>query len=336
MNFRHPLIIGVAILFLGFVTIAAYEAYDVAGIIMLLVLIISFAMVVRFAFPKAALIDEMEVGVIFNRFNNSFSRFAIGKDPKTVRRNYHQRTQGWISFGRQIFSFNDPYRERIHRYEEVRATIPKKSQTAKGKLENVRTADGIPINISWKVSYRVDVTLISEGLEHKMARALPEHSEKMVTGKVERAIKHLVELRSIQSLYEFGSLHEQGIIQGMEQEICQRVNRQLSQPVNLGFAEIKPKDVSLGPIEMPTKVEKALELAHQRKIQTEMAAGALERLQRAVSGFSKEDVRRLSELERLRILDDKEIRSLYLSDAFVRSESVKLKKKLNGRSQSEN
>ncbi|MAT98778.1 MAG: hypothetical protein CL608_16670 [Anaerolineaceae bacterium] len=336
MNFRHPLIIGVAILFLGFVTIAAYEAYDVAGIIMLLVLIISFVMVVIFAIPKAALIDEMEVGVIFNRFNNSFSRFAIGKDPKTVRRNYHQRTQGWISFGRQIFSFNDPYRERIHRYEEVRATIPKKSQTAKGKLENVRTADGIPINISWKVSYTVDVTLISAGLEHKMARALPEHSEKMVAGRVERAIKHLVELRSIQSLYEFGSLHDQGVIQGMEQEICQRVNRQLSQPVNLGFEEIKPKDVSLGPIEMPTKVEKALELAHQRKIQTEMAAGALERLQRAVSGFSKEDVRRLSELERLRILDDKEVRSLYLSDAFVRSESVKLKKKLNGRSQSEN
>jgi len=46
-------------------------------------------------------------------------------------------------------------------------------------------------------------------------------------------------------------------------------------------------------------------------------------------------MRRLAELERLRILDDKEVRSLYLSDAFVRSESVKLKKKLNGRSPQE-
>ena len=168
-----------------------------------------------------------------------------------------------------------------------------------------------------------------------MARALPEHSTKMVTGKVDRAIKHLVELRSIQSLYEFGTLHEQGVIQALEQEVCQRVNRQLSQPVNLGFEVIKPKDVSLGPIEMPAKVEKALELSHQRKIQTEMVAGAMERLQRAVNGFSAEDVRRLSELERLRILDDKEIRSLYLSDAFVGSESVNLQKKLNGRSSSE-
>jgi hypothetical protein len=335
MNFKHPLVIGVVILFLGFVTIAAYEAFGVAGILMMMMLVIAFAVVVMFAIPKAQLIEEMEVGVIFNRFNNSFSRFAIGKDPKTVRQTHNQRTQGWVSFGRRIFSFNDPYRERIHRFEEVRAKIPKKSQTAKGKLVNVRTADGIPITVSWKVSYTVDVTLISEGLEHKMARALPEHSEKMVSGRVERAIKHLVELRSIQSLYEFGNLHEQGVIQGLEQAVCQRINRQLGQPVNLGFAEIKPKDVSLGPIEMPDKVEKALELAHQRKIQTEMAAGALERLQRAISGFSKEDVRRLSELERLRILDDKEVRSLYLSDAFVRSESVKLKKKLNGRSQAE-
>lgn len=335
MNFRHPLIIGVAILFLGFVTVAAYEAFNIAGIILLMVLIMSFIIIVRVAIPKAALIDEMEVGVIFNRFNNSFSRFAIGKDPKTVQRTHSRRTQGWISFGRQIFSFNDPYRERLRRYEEIRATIPKKSQTAKGKLENVRTADGIPITISWKVSYTVDVTLISPGLEHKMARALPEHSTKMVTGKVDRAIKHLVELRSIQSLYEFGTLHEQGVIQALEQEVCQRVNRQLSQPVNLGFEEIKPKDVSLGPIEMPAKVEKALELSHQRKIQTEMVAGAMERLQRAVNGFSAEDVRRLSELERLRILDDKEIRSLYLSDAFVGSESVNLQKKLNGRSSSE-
>ena len=161
-----------------------------------------------------------------------------------------------------------------------------------------------------------------------MARTLPEHSDKVIMGKVERALKHLIELRSIQSLYDVGA------IQGLEQEICQRVNRQLSQPVNLGFQDIKPKDVSLGPIEMPPKVEKALELAHQRKIQTEMVASALERLRRAVGEFSKEDVRRLAELERLRILDDKEVRSLYLSDAFIHSEAVKIRKDLNG-SQSE-
>lgn len=336
MNFRHPLIIGVAILFLGFVTIAAYEAFAVPGIIMLITLAVLLAIIVRITLPQAAVIDEMEVGVIFNRFNNSFSRFVIGKDPKTVGQTHGRRMQGWILFGHRIFSFNDPYRERLQRYEEVRAIIPKKPQTAKGKLENVRTADGIPISIPWKVSYTIDVNLISKGLEHKMARALPEYSGKIVLGKVEQAIKHLVELRSIRSLYEFSQLDQHGVIQGLEQEICQRVNRQLSQPVNLGFEALKPHDVSLGPIEVPPKVEKALELAHQRKIQTETVAGALERLQLAVGNFSREDIRRLSELERLRILDDKEIRSLYLSDAFMHGESVNLERQLKGGSQPEN
>lgn len=336
MNFRHPLIIGAAILFLGFVTVATYEAFGVPGIALLLMTGVFFAILVMATFRKAALVDEMEVGVIFNRFNSSFSRFAVSPDPNPVRQFHTHHTPGWILFGRRTFSINDPYHVRLKWYEEVQATIPKKSQTTKGKLENVRTADGIPITISWKVTYIVDVNQITKGkgLEHKMARALPENSGKMVAGKVERAIKHLVELRSIQSLYEFGELHEQGVIQGLEQELCQRINRQLSQPVNLGFKEIKSKDVSVGPIEMPLKVEKALELAHQRKIQTEMVAGALERLQRAVAGFSKEDIRRLSELERLRILDDKEVRSLYLSDAFVGSEAVQLRKDLNGRSHS--
>ncbi|VAW31016.1 hypothetical protein MNBD_CHLOROFLEXI01-4585 [hydrothermal vent metagenome] len=83
---------------------------------------------------------------------------------------------------------------------------------------------------------------------------------------------------------------------------------------------------------MPAKVEKALELAHQRKIQAETVSGALERLKLAVTDFSKEDIRRWSELERLRILDDKEANLFYMSDAFVRRESVKVKQNGNGRS----
>ncbi len=333
MNFRHPLTAGVAILFLGFATVAAYTAFGVLGIILLLLIIALFVIGVSLTFRRAVLVDEMEVGVIFNRFNNSFSRFAISPEPEPARRFQQQHRPSWVPLGRRIFIFNDPYHLRLHWFEEVRGSIPKKSQTAKGTLKNVRTADGIPISISWKVSYTIDVTLITPTISHKMARTLPENSDKVITGKAESALKHLVELRSIQTLYEISELGENGAIQGLEQEICQRLNRKLSQPVNLGFKELKSKDISLGPIEIPAKVERALELAHQRKIQTEMVASALERLQRAVSGFSNEDIRRLTVLERLRILDDKEIRSLYLSDAFVRSESIKLKKRLNGRSQ---
>jgi len=337
MSQRNPLIYAAAILFFGFSTVAAYQAFKFVGLAFLLLITVLFALSILLYYrSRLELIDEMEVGVIFNRFNNSFCRFVVSPKP-TPRHNYNNyRITRWIPFSLQWLKLNDPYFVRLRWHEKLEGKIPKRAQTASGKLENVRTADGIPITISWKVSYKVNVDLISEVIKYKMAHALPEHSGKIVSSRAERAIKHLVELRSIKSLYEFDNQRGPGIIQGLEEDLCQRISRQLSHPVNLGFEEFKPKEISLGPIVMPAKVEKALELAHQRKIQTEMVARAMERLQRAVSGFSAEDVRRLSELERLRILDDKEIRSLYLSDAFVGSESMNLQKKLNSPSQQDN
>ena len=327
MNLRQPIAIAMLILFFGFAAVAAYQAFGLSGIIIMVLLLVLVGIVLYISFRKAALVDEMEVGVVFNRFNNSFIRFAVGAEPDAARNYNTYYKPNWIPFGRTMLAINDPHYVRLRWYEEVRSRIPKKSQTAKGELKNLRTADGIPVTVNWKVSYTVDVTLITPKIKHKMARTLPENSDKMVAGKAERAIKHLIENQTIHSLYGPGA------IQALEQQLSQRIHRQLTVPVNLGFKEIPPKDVTLGPIEIPTNVEKALELAHSRQIQTEMVAGSLERLQRAVNGFSKEDIRRLSELERLRILDDKEVRSLYLSDAFIRSESVKVKKNLNGRSQ---
>lgn len=331
MNPRNPLIVAAVIFFFGFAIVASYLAFELWGLVFLLLIMILFAMGVFLSYQsRIELIDEMEVGVIFNRYNNSFCRFALSPDPKPGHNCRDYRHPKWIPFGLQWLKMNDPYHVRLRWHEKLTDRIPKKSQTASGTLTNIRTAEGVPLTIEWKVSYTVDVNLIPDFLKHKMARALPKHSDKIVAGKAERAIKHLVELRSIQSLYELGA------IQALEQELCQRISRQLCHPVNLGFKEIPPKDVSLGPILVPPKVEKALELAHQRKIQAETVAGALERLKRAVDGFSKEDIRRWSELERLRILDDKDTGLLYLSDAFVRSESVKVRQDLNGRSHSKN
>ncbi len=329
MNLKHPFIFITTLFFLIFTAVAAFQAFGIWGFIMLIsaAMMILFAITYSFRFRKK-LIDEMEVGVIFNHVNNSFCRFVVSPEPAAKRPYPNQAVTRWIPFGRRMLILNDPYFVHLKWYEEIRGIISKKAQTASGKLENIRTTEGVPISIEWKVKYTIDVTLIEpKTIEHKMARALPEHSEKMVTSKVERTLKHLVELRTIQSLYKSGA------VQQLEQEVAQRVYRQLSHPVNLGFKEIPPKDVSLGPITIPPKVEKALELAHQRKIQAETVAGALERLKQAVNGFSKEDIRRWSELERLRILDDKEAGLFFMSDAFVRSESMKVKQHINGRSQ---
>ena len=308
MNLRQPIVFAMLILFLGFATMAAYEAFAFTGIIVLLLLMLLFGIALYISFRRGALVDEMEVGVIFNRFNNSFTRFAVGPEPDATRQYNAQFAPNWIRFGRTLLAVNDPHYVRLRWFEEVRSRVPKKSQTAKGELKNLRTADGIPVTISWKVSYTVDVTLITPKIRHKMARTLPESSEKVIAGKVEQALKHLIELRTIQSLYGLGAL------QALEQELCQRVDRQLTQPVNLGFQTIKPKDVALGPISVPAEVEKALELAHQRQIQAETAAGALTRLQQAIGSFSSQHMKHLAELERLRILDGKETKSLFLYD----------------------
>lgn len=308
MNLRQPIAFAILVLFFGFATVAAYRAFALAGIIIMTLLLVLFGIVLYVSFRKAALVDEMEVGVVFNRFNNSFTRFVIGPEPDATRQYNTYHTPNWIPFGRTLLAVNDPHYVRLKWFEEVRSRISKKSQTAKGKLENLRTVEGIPVTIEWKVSYTVDVSLITPKIRHKMARALPESSEKMIAGKAGQALKHLIELRTIQSLYGLGALH------ALEQELCQRLDRQLTQPVNLGFEPLKSKDISLGPIVVPKEVEKALELAHQRQIQAETAAGALIRLQQAIGSFSQRDMKHLAELERLRILDGKETKSLFVYD----------------------
>lgn len=308
MNLRQPIAFAMLILFFGFATVAAYQAFALPGIIIVILLLVLFGIGLYVSYLKAALVDEMEVGVVFNRFNNSFTRFIIGPEPDAVRQYNTNHAPNWVPFGRRLFAVNDPHYVRLKWFEEVRSRIPKKSQTAKGELKNLRTVEGIPVTIEWKVSYTVDVSLITPKIKHKMARSLPDNSEKMIAGKVGQALKHLIELRTIQSLYGLGALH------ALEQELCQRLDRQLTQPVNLGFETLKPKDISLGPIVVPKEVEKALELAHQRQIQAETAAGALIRLQQAIGSFSQRDMKHLAELERLRILDGKETKSLFLYD----------------------
>jgi hypothetical protein len=311
MNPRNPLIVAAAIFFFGFAIIASYLAFQIWGPIFLFFTFLLFGLGVLLSYRgRIELIDEMEVGVIFNRFNNSFCRFAISPTPAPDYDCRDYRVPRWLPFGLQWLRLKDPYHVRLRWHEELTGKIPKKSQTASGKLANIRTADGVSVTIPWKISYTVDVSLIPNFLRHKMARALPDYSDKVVAGRTERALKHLVENQTIRTLYQSGAL------QTLELQLSQNLYRQLSNP-NLGFKNIPPKDVSLGPIGMPFDVEKALETAHQRKIHTEMVAEALDRLQIAVSKFTKDDMERLTKLEKLRILEEKDVESIQMARVFI-------------------
>ncbi|MCA9919898.1 MAG: hypothetical protein KC445_18200 [Anaerolineales bacterium] len=311
MKPRNPLIVAAAIFFVGFAIVASYVAFQIWGLIFVVMTMLVFGFGVWLSYlSRLELIDEMEVGVVFNRFNNSFCRFVVSPEPAADHDCRDYRVERWMPFALRWLKFNDPYHVRLRWHEELVGRIPKRSLSASGKLENVRTSDGVPITIPWKVSYAIDVNLLPPFLRHKMARALPDNSDKIVGGRAERALKHLIETQTIQTLYQARAL------QTLEMQLSQNIMRQLTDP-NLGIKNIPPKDVALGPIVMPHEVEKALETAHQRKIHTEMVSEAMDRLQKAVSKFDHADMKRLEKLEQLRILDDKDVESIHLAKVFV-------------------
>lgn len=328
MKFRNPLLVAAAIFFFGFTIVASYLAFQIWGLIFILFALTLFAIGLWLGLqPQYKLIDEMEVGVIFNRFNNSFCRFYPEKEPDPRYGCKKPIIPWWVPFRLWWIQRHDCHYVRLKWYETLLPEkITKKSLSVSGKLENIRTADGILVNISWKVSFTINVYVLTENIKHKLARTLPENADKVVKGKVERAIKHLVEARLAEELYEKSS------VQKLEAEVAQKTYELLAErkagskdddrpddkfKFNLGFQEIPDRDVSLGPIEMPQDVEKALEIAYQRKIHTEMVTEAMNRLQKAVSNFNKEDMDRLEKLEKLRILDEKDVESIHLAKVFI-------------------
>lgn len=330
MKLRDPLLVAAAIFFFGFTIVASYLAFQIWGLIFILFTLLLFVIGLWWAiWPRFELIDEMEVGVVYNRFTHSFCRFIPEEDPDPRHgcKDHKIPPPWWIPFRLRWMQRNDPHYVRLKWYETLSPEkITKKSLSASGKLENIRTADGILVNISWKVSFTINVYVLTEKVKHKLARTLPDNADKVVKGKVERAIKHLVETRLAEELYEKSS------VQKLEAEVAQKTYELLAErkpdsndddkpdekfKFNLGFQEIPDRDVAIGPIEMPQDVEKALETAYQRKIHTEMVTEAMNRLQKAVSNFSKEDMERLEKLEKLRILDEKDVESIHLAKVFI-------------------
>ncbi|GJM42996.1 MAG: hypothetical protein DHS20C20_32780 [Ardenticatenaceae bacterium] len=324
MNPRNPLIVAAIIFFVGFSLIASFMAFQIWGAIFMLFPLLLFALGMWVALrPRYVLIDEMEVGVSFNRFNNSFCRFIPETEPKPRHGCKDPIIPLWAPFSFRWLERQDPHYVRLKWYETVsNEKITKKSQSVSGKLDNIRTADGIMVSVTWKVSFIVNVYVLTDNIRHKLARTLPKNADKVVQGKAIRAIKHLVETRQAEELYQ------ESTIQNLEAEIAQNIYDLLAlrqtpdDPesrfiFNLGFQPIPDRDVSLGPIEMPPDVEKALETAYQRKIHTKMVTEAMNRLHEAIEKFDDDALKRLEKLEKLRILDDKDVESIHMAKVFV-------------------
>lgn len=285
---RRIVWIVTAVVILASILLLLFRTLDWVVPALLVALIISIG-VVAFIFLKTYVyIGELEYGVVFYH-TGDFSRFL---------------DSGWRTINPLT--------------EQLTDKMTKGSLKAQG-TSHLRTKDGVPVDITWSVSFKINIANIREGIEYKMARTLPKSADKLVAGKAIQSLRHIVEQKTVWELYRVDACKE------LELQLCDQVNARLQlrhkevfspqqvaavparnpdEPINgLGPDHIPWYDVQIAEIKMPPRIEKALEIAHERRLQTETAVHALERLRDVVERFDDKDMERLAELEKLRILD---------------------------------
>lgn len=247
-------------------------------VITLLALI--FFAIYRFVIAGEVIVGELEVGTVFTRREGDFVKFLRPK-----------KGPYWV----------DPIRFKTG------DKISLGSQNASGECKDLRTKEGIPITIEYNVSFTVDPADALPAIHNKMARALPQHAPNIVAGRVKHVLRHLVEGKSINELYEEGAMKK------LEGEVRAEVSERSKV---VGVAEITATNMKLGPIHMPQQVEKALKANYERKLQTGTSIEALKCLHEVISQYDEKDMERLAELERLRVIENSGS-LVYLMDSLV-------------------
>jgi hypothetical protein len=262
------------------------------SLLVLGILLILFA----FWFKKNAyiLVNEMDAAVIFYKGTNNFAYFIDSKPSGTVASdrpyNLHKtrRLNKWKHKSDPYHHFINPFKERVESWAS------KRPFTVDGVAHQIRTREGVPVDIAYVVGYNLDVTLIRPDVEYKIARAIPNYHSNMIRGRVIHSLRYMIEQKSVSELYTTDAIKK------LETELRHEVSKRAH---GLGFKEISQTDVKIGPILVPHDVEQAIEEAHERELQTETAVKALEQIKRAINEYEDKDIERLAELERLRILD---------------------------------
>ncbi len=291
------LVVVTAILlaFVAWLNLAPAAGYLIFGVIVFLILFSLF--VYWFRKNSYILVDEMDAAVIFYKGTNNFAYFIDPLPSEVIApgRPYNVSKTGWVNALNNKIHQKDPYHFYIDPFKErVQARAPKRPFSVKQTTSGIRTREGIPVTITWNVGYNLDVALIKPGVEYKLARAIPNHHMNMITGKAIHSLRYMIEQRNVADLYTTDAIKK------LEIELRHEVTKRIQ---GLGFKDIAQSDVILGPIEVPVEVEKAIKETHERELQTETTVRALEKIKRAINEYEKNDMDRLEELERLRILD---------------------------------
>ena len=175
----------------------------------------------------------------------------------------------------------------IARLAEVNPSTVSRALSQPGRI-NVKTEQRI-LSAAKELNYRMN----------PMARALPTKSAAMAKQHLNNCLHHVI------GDYTIEQLCQPGIHRKLEREVRQLARTRLEP---MGYNVIR---VMVEAVHMPKHVMQALEEAHGREMQAENEARALERLQRVVSQFSKDDMERLMELERIHMMGKHGIPVMY-------------------------
>ena len=121
-------------------------------------------------------IPEMEVGVLFNKHQQSFARFVpSGRHPV------------------------NPLTEQFSH------TIPTGSGSANGRCLAAQTSGGIALNVTWTVSYTLNPFRIAADKQAKLARSLPTKAASVVTKHMGNCLQHVLGDYTVEQLVRSGS-----------------------------------------------------------------------------------------------------------------------------------
>lgn len=255
----------IGVLLAAIIGILLYAAMGWLGITLILAFALTIAVLWVFYRYTFILLTEMEAGVLFRR-NGNFACF--------------------LDSGRHFI--NPLTHQLVYRMT--------KGNINTGRFTTVcRTREGIPVSIELSVTVQIILFNIIERIAHKLSRALPQHAPRMVRGRVEHAIRHILEQKPVLALYN------QNATKRLEAELLDEVQKRTQ---IYGTKPIRSNDVKIFAVNLPDEVEKAIKANCERQLQTQTATEALERLYNIVYRFDDKTMSRLAELERLRVIEN--------------------------------
>lgn len=144
----------------------------------------------RFGFLQ---VPEMQVGVVFNKRQQAFSRF--------------------VPSGRHPFN---PLTERFSH------TIPTGSGSANGRCLAAQTNGGIALDVEWSVNFDIDPFKIKASARPKLARNLPKKANSIVSKHLNNCLRHVIGEMTIEQVCEPGATRR--LERAVRQQLASRLS----------------------------------------------------------------------------------------------------------------